>query len=518
MTAAQARILGEISGLMRSIADSLPPGEDITMDTTFIDDLEMNSLQMANLTGRIATFYGFKADLVPFYAARAAGPFHGLRVGELVDHLAGLLDDGEAAAVPGRLGAECDGTGQDEDAVRRLGRLAPVAGRHRPGSDNAAVLSEHAPGADRSLVRLVDGEVEAFTAGDGPGIAVTQPAEAARGTATAEMPETAPPPGPCSIVINSGRCGSTLLSRLIAEEPETLSASESLGPIRDRLPRQNTDEITGARYWAIVSDRGNRLPPLRSLGITPEEFCYPDNGRYAGDLTAVPPILRVTLPFLSADPDGLFDQLAERVPHFPRQPVLQHHKMMLNLLTNLTGRRRWVERSGASSLVARPLLRAFPEAKIVYLTRNIADTARSMSRHPAFQLGQVRQWFWVQYGTDPWTPGGQDALPDAAEIPEEMRRLIPGRITREALTDVMTRQISRFEALTSHMHGSAEQALADMKPRHLHLLRYEDLVARPLDELTKLGEFLGFADPSRWAARTANQVSRSPRTRSAQPA
>ena len=461
MTAAQARILGEISGLLRSVADSLPPGEEITMETIFIDDLEMNSLQMANLTGRIAAFYGFKADLVPFYADREAGPFHGLRVGELVDYLAGVLGDAEAAAVPGRLGAE--------------GRRAS-------------------------------------------GITVTQPAEAARGTATAEIPETAPPPGPCSIVINSGRCGSTLLSRLIAEEPETLLASESLGPIRDRLRRQTTGEITGARYWAIMSDTGNRHQSMLSLGITPEQFCYPGGGRYAGDVTTVPPILRVTLPFLSADPDGFFDQLAERVPHFPRQPVLQHHKMMLNLMTNLTGRRRWVERSGASSIVSRPLLCAFPEAKIVYLTRNVADTARSMSRHPAFQLAEVREWFTMRYGADPWTPGGQNALPDAAEVPEEMRRLMPGRITREALTDVMTRDIRRFEALTSHMHGSAEQALADMKPRHLHRLRYEDLVARPLDELTRLGEFLGFADPSRWAARTANQVSRAPRTRSAQPA
>jgi putative sulfotransferase len=461
MTAAQARILGEISGLLCSIADSLPPGEEITMETIFIDDLEMNSLQMANLTGRIATLYGFKADLVPFYAGREAGPFYGLRVGELVDYLAGLLDGGEAAAVPGRLGAE--------------GRRAS-------------------------------------------GITVTQPADAGRGIATAEMPETAPPPGPCSIVINSGRCGSTLLSRLIAEEPETLLASESLGPIRDRVWHQNTREITGASYWATMSDRSNQHKRMLGLGITPEEFCYPDGGRYAGDRTTIPPILHITLPFVSADPDGLFDQLAERVPHFPRQPVLQHHKMMLNLMTNLTGRRRWVERSGASSSVAAQLLCAFPEAKIVYLTRNIADTARSMSRHPAFQVAQAREWFRAQYGTDPWTPGGQNALPDAAEIPAEMRRLLPGRLTSEALTDVMTRQISRFEALTSHMHGSAEQALADTKPRHVHRLRYEDLVARPLDELTKLGEFLGFADPSRWAARTANQVSRSPRTRSAQPA
>jgi len=332
------------------------------------------------------------------------------------------------------------------------------------------------------------------------------------------MPGTAPPPGPCGIVINSGRCGSTLLSRLIAEEPETLSASESLGPIRDRLRHQTTREITGASYWAAMSDRSNRDQPMLGLRITPEEFCYPDGGRYAGRRTTIPPILQITLPFLSADPDALFDQLAARVPHFPRQSVLQHHKMMLNLMTNLTGRRRWVERTGASSLLVRPLLRAFPEAKIVYLTRNIADTARSMSRHPAFQVPQVRAWFTERYGADPWTPGGQDALPDPAEIPEEMRRLMPGRITREALTDVMTRHIGRFEALVAHMHGSAEQALAGMKPRHVHRLRYEDLVARPLDELTKLGEFLGFADPSRWAARTANQVSRSPRTRSAQPA
>ncbi len=759
MTAAQTRILGEISGLLRSIADSLPPGEDITMETKFIDDLEMDSLQLANLTGRIAARYGSKADLVSLYGGREGGPFHGLRVGELVDHLAGVVDDGEAAAVPGRLGAESDGTGQDEDAARRLGRLAPVADRHRPGNDNAAVLSEHAPGTARSLVRLAEGEVEAFTAGDGPplilihpidagagvfarqfaalageyrliclhnpgvgattweadltlsglarlcrtalaalsvpppfhvmgasfgglvaqefallhpaecaslvlagssyqastrgevrplpailqeefgriregggdqtmqgdrseleklllrcesmdsriglryvdalvtrptlftrlpeitaptlvlrgrhdtlipakdahllygaipdaqfaeladaghfpflthpaqfngllepflaahagkgrrasGTTVRQPAEAARGIATAGMPETAPPPDPCSIVINSGRCGSTLLSRLIAEEPETLSASESLGPIRDRLRRQ-TGEITGASYWASMSDRGKGLHLMQSLGITGQQFCYPDGGRYAGEVTSIPAILHVTLPFLSADPDGLFDQLAERVPHFPRQPVLQHHKMMLNLMTNLTGRRRWVERSGASSSVASSLLCAFPEAKIVYLTRNIADTARSMSRHPAFQLGQVREWFRVQYGADPWTPDGQNALPDAAEVPEELRRLMPGRITEEALTDVMTRDISRFEALTSHLHGSAEQALADMQPRHLHRLRYEDLVARPLDELTKLGEFLGFADPSWWAARTANQVSRSPRTRPTQPA
>jgi putative sulfotransferase len=98
-----------------------------------------------------------------------------------------------------------------------------------------------------------------------------------------------------------------------------------------------------------------------------------------------------------------------------------------------------------------------------------------------------------------------------------MRRLLPGRITGDAMQEVMTRHIRRFEAVALHMHGAAEQALADMKPRHLHRMRYEDLVTRPVDELTRLGEFLGFADPASWAARSADQV-RAPRTPSAQPA
>jgi putative sulfotransferase len=460
MTDDQARILAEVSGLLHCVTGTLPPVGDITMETRLVEDLGLGSLDMANLTGRIQARYGLNADIGPFYAWREAGPFNGLRLGKLIEYIAGVLDgDDTAAHSRGETG-------------RLVTRLAEPAAGQVPAADAASQL-------------------------DG-------------------IPEAAAPPGPCSIIISSGRCGSTLLSKLIAQEPETLSASESLGRVKYRLQGHPFTEITGARYWSILSDAGRGYGALLRLGIVPDEFRYPDSGRYAGNVSAVPPILRVTLPTLSADPDVLFDQLAGKVPNFPRQPILAHHKMLLNCLTNLTGRRRWVERSGASSLLARPLMAAFPAAKIVYLTRNIPDTARSMSRHPAFQMGQIRQWFAVRYGADPWTPNGRNALPDVAEIPEEMRRLLPDRITREAMLEEMTRNVRRFEAVVSHMHGAAEQAIADMKPRHLHRMRYEDLAAEPAGQLTMLGEFLGFADPSSWAARGAAQVR--PRTRSAQPA
>jgi putative sulfotransferase len=180
--------------------------------------------------------------------------------------------------------------------------------------------------------------------------------------------------------------------------------------------------------------------------------------------------------------------------------------MLLDLLASMLGRRRWVERTGASSALAEPLLTAFPDARVVYLTRDIEPTARSMSRHVAFQLTAVRHQFWMALGTDPYSRWAQpERLGDPDALPEPMRRLLPDRLTAAALQD-LGRDTGVFTAMCAHMAGSAEQALADQPPRHLHRMRYEDLAASPLDELGRLGEFLGFADPSGWAARTAHRV------------
>jgi putative sulfotransferase len=77
--------------------------------------------------------------------------------------------------------------------------------------------------------------------------------------------------------------------------------------------------------------------------------------------------------------------------------------------------------------------------------------------------------------------------------------------------------MSRYEAMCASMMSLAEQAFAELRPRYLHRIRYEDLVVNPVCELTQLGEFLGFTDPAGWAAKAARQV-RPPRTRTAQPA
>lgn len=300
-----------------------------------------------------------------------------------------------------------------------------------------------------------------------------------------------------SIIISSGRCGSTLLSDLIAEEPDTLSAQEFFMSVAPWA--RSAEVITGAEYWDVLASPKAELSTLFRIGLPPKELHYPSTGRWGDRMTELPRILAITLSKVSDDPDALFDRLAEQVPHFPEQSVAQHHQSFLDLLARFTGRQRWVERSGGSSHVAPYLIKGFPDAKIVYLTRAWEPTAKSMSRHSSFQLIQLRIEFLGRCGIDPFrVQPGQD-------VPEELRPYLPENLTADALRE-RGQDLRRYLGLCAFMAAQAEQALADHPPAHLLTMKYEDLVADPVTELVRLGTFLDFEEPRRWAEGVADQV------------
>ena len=300
-----------------------------------------------------------------------------------------------------------------------------------------------------------------------------------------------------AIIISNGRSGSTLLSDLIVDEPETCSVQEyfmSLAPWN-----RSTEVLTGPEYWDVLSEPKEELSVLFRIGAPPKEIRYPAHGRFAGDLASLPRILAVTLPALTDDPDAMFDSLAEPVKRFPAQRVGAHHQAFLDLLAEKTGKRGWVERSGGSSQITTSLLENFSTAKFVYLTRDWAATAKSMSKHSSFQIVQLRLEAMARYGVDPLTAEPGD------DVPAELAEYLPGRLTAESLRRRGDDQ-RLFLGLCAFMSSQAEQALADHPPTHLHKMAYEQLIADPLGELTTLGEFLGFADPAGWAVSVAGRV------------
>lgn len=300
-----------------------------------------------------------------------------------------------------------------------------------------------------------------------------------------------------AIIISNGRCGSTLLSDLIVDEPETCSAQEFFMAMAPWS--RSTEVVSGPDYWSILAGPKAELSVLVKIGVPPKEMRYPATGRFAGDLVNLPRILAITLAKLTDDPDALFDRLEPRVKGFPTQSVADHHRSFLDTLAELTGKKRWVERSGGSSQVALPLLRSYPDAKIVYLTRDWGLTAKSMSRHSSFQLVQLRIECLGRFGLDPMH------LSEGAEVPPEMEPYLPGNLTADGLRE-RGNDLKKFMALCAFMSSQAEQAISDHPPAHYYRIAYEDLLADPAGELTRLGEFLGFTDPAGWAASVAGRV------------
>ncbi|HZM75515.1 MAG TPA: sulfotransferase [Candidatus Limnocylindrales bacterium] len=304
-------------------------------------------------------------------------------------------------------------------------------------------------------------------------------------------------------VISSGRCGSTLLSNLLALDPAVLSLQELMIVLQqDGL---GLETVTGKRFWELLSRPSDNVGTLLRIGVQPPELRYEGDRRAPGyDGNAIPRLLAFALPAITDEPETLFDELSAVVPGFAEQPLPDHYRQLFAWLARRTGRTRWVERSGGSSSFAPALARMFPRARFIHLNRDIADTALSMSRHPAYQLIEIRAMFVRRCGADPYrSPAPVLRRP----VPPELRPVLPEHLTPETLADRGNR-LTNFVLMAAFMTRQAQAALAKLPPEQVVHLRYEDLVSDPHNVLTRLAVELDLPGGAAWAARAATRVAR----------
>ncbi|MDL4817260.1 sulfotransferase family protein [Actinomadura opuntiae] len=318
-------------------------------------------------------------------------------------------------------------------------------------------------------------------------------------------PAAAEPEG--TLVLCSGRCGSTIVADLLAESPRTLPILELLyAHFQDGVPEGT---VTGAEFWALLNRPWRALNTVVGLGRVPAEV------RYRIEDPANPPtlsaLLGFTLPAISDDPEGLLGTLGAIVQEFPAGPVGAHYRRLFASLCELTGGERWVEKSAGSVLYIRELLPMFPQARIVHLVRDCVDVALSMSRHPMFQLAELRHELLQRMGADPYAAGY--TAPDEAPDPE-VERLLPGRLDAAALDERAASEepLIRLVVMQAVMARHAEEALAARPSDRVLRMRYEDLLDRPQEELARLARFLELPDGEEWARRSAPRIRRPQRT------
>ncbi|MEU9688852.1 acyl carrier protein [Amycolatopsis japonica] len=91
-TAAAGTVLADLTVMLRELLEEYGLDDaEIGRDTKFHDDLELESIDLVTLSGRLRDHYGDKVNFAEFIAERELDEIIALTVGELADHVVASL-------------------------------------------------------------------------------------------------------------------------------------------------------------------------------------------------------------------------------------------------------------------------------------------------------------------------------------------------------------------------------------------------------------------------------------------
>ena len=88
----KSAILTDVEAMLRSVLGYFGPELEITAASSFRDDLDMESIDVVALAGRLQARYGNVVNFAQFVAGLDVSSMGELRVGQLVDYIGASLD------------------------------------------------------------------------------------------------------------------------------------------------------------------------------------------------------------------------------------------------------------------------------------------------------------------------------------------------------------------------------------------------------------------------------------------
>jgi hypothetical protein len=300
-------------------------------------------------------------------------------------------------------------------------------------------------------------------------------------------------------IVGTGRCGSTLLSRMMAEHPSVLSVFEFFNGL-DMTRRFTAESMSGEQFAALISQEHPFVTMVLSRGYEVPEITYPfGQGARFQRSDRLPWILVSTLPRLTDDPDALFDETVAFAARLPNQPPVAHYRGLFEWLAQRLERPCWIERSGSSIDYLGALHELFPEARFVHLHRDGPETALSMREHHAYRLA-ISLLYQLS----------NDGSPSIDELRSLDRPEDDDKISKLLEAEPPAEYFGRYwsQELENGMPGIAQLGAGQYMD-----VRFEDMVARPQETLREIGEFFELDEGGSWKERAAALVRGIPPTR-----
>jgi putative sulfotransferase len=302
-------------------------------------------------------------------------------------------------------------------------------------------------------------------------------------------------------VVGTGRCGSTLLSQMLAEHPALLSVFEFFTGL-DMSRRFASEPVDGEAFAQLISQEHPFVTMVLSRGYEVPEITYPfgPGARYRRE-DPLPWILVSTLPRLTDDPDVLFEETVAWAAAQPRRHLSRHYRGLFEWLAARLGKSCWLERSGSSIDYLGGLHAFFPEARFLHLHRDGHETALSMREHAAYRLA-ISFVFQLTAGPEPSIDELRGLEVERAEdAADPVSRMLASRPPVEYFGRYWSQELANGYRAVDAL--SADQYME---------VRFEDLVAQPAKTLTRIAEFFDL-DSGGWIDGAAALVRGLPPTR-----
>lgn len=297
-------------------------------------------------------------------------------------------------------------------------------------------------------------------------------------------------------IVGTGRCGSTLLSRMLRCNPEILDISEFYSGL-DWNRRFQSERMSGPEFFALISAPHPFITMAMERGYRPAEVSYPferAGARYR-EREAIPFVLAATLPPMTEDPDAFYRDLSIFAQEMPARAPAEQALAVFDWLMKQTGRSVWVERSGAAILWMGALRRAFPDARFLHLHRAGEEAALSMREHAVFRLAVM-----LTYQLEIGESAGTEELQHLGHDADHVSKLLASKPAAHHFGAFWTAQVL-----------AGFRALRELDAAQYCEVRFEDLLAQPHDVLEEIGRFLDLPDPSgAWRSEAAKLVTGAP--------
>jgi hypothetical protein len=301
--------------------------------------------------------------------------------------------------------------------------------------------------------------------------------------------------GPAAVdrfVVGTGRCGSTLLSLMLAEHRDVVSVHEFFTGL-DWGRRFAPGLVSGAELAGIVGAEQPVTTHVLRRGYRTDEIVYPfgaTTARYAvGD--PVPWLLITMLSRLTDDPDPVFDDLLAFARARPPALLAEHYREVFAWTARRFGgdAAHWIERSGSSLDYLGDLVDHFPDARFVHIHRDGHEAALSIRAHRFFRLGVAILF---------------DLFPADPDLTED--QLIDHVIETPPPLDAVGRYWS-----DQVLHGF--RALGRLDRAQYLEVRFEDLLASPATTMGTIAAFLDLDADDGFTERAAALVGQEPAAR-----